>query len=125
MGLYFGRAPGAAWGEPSPSITAREYVSALAAATDLLRDSGCGCEDAHRLLGLAHLAGGRVRSAVKHLEIALDLARRDARGALGMTEALRLQCEAARLRLVLIRLYVRLGDVRLARALAREIQARL
>jgi hypothetical protein len=153
MGLYFGRAPGTAWGEISPSITAREYLSALSAATDLLGDSGRGPdspgsdhlgtglhasalvaladrirrrpedEDAHRLLGLSHLAGGQVGPAVRHLEIALCLARRDARGALGMTETLRLQCEAARLRLVLMRLYMRLGDVRAACALAREIQA--
>jgi hypothetical protein len=155
MGLYFGRAPGTTWEDISPSITAREYVSALAAATDLLgepgRDSGRpgshhlgawlhapgiadlserirrrpGDEDAHRLLGLSHLAADRVRPAVKHLEIALRLARRDARGALGMTEALRLHCEAARLRLVLLRLYMKVGDVRRARALAREIQAAL
>jgi hypothetical protein len=124
MGLNLGRGTGAAWGDVSPSITPREYVSALAAATDLLRDPGCCVEAAaHRLLGLGHLAGGRVGPAVKHLEIALGLARRDARGALGMTETLRLQCEAARLRLVLMGLYMRLGDVHRASVLAREIQA--
>jgi hypothetical protein len=62
---------------------------------------------------------------VTHLEIALGLARRDARGALGMTETLRLQCQAARLRLVLMGLYGRLGDVHRASVLAREIQAGL
>jgi hypothetical protein len=125
MGLYLGRGTGAACGDVSPSITAREYVRALAAATDLLSDPGCCVGDAHRQLGLGHLAGGRVGPAVKHLEIALGLARRDARGALGMTETLRLQCQAARLRLVLMGLYVRLGDVHRASVLAREIQAGL
>jgi hypothetical protein len=125
MGLYLGRGTGAAWGDVSPSITPREYVSALAAATDLLSDRGCCVEDTHRLLGLGHLAGGRVGLAVRHLEIALGLARRDARGALGMTETLRLQCEAASLRLVLMGLYMRLGDVHRASVLAREIQAGL
>jgi hypothetical protein len=123
VGLYFGRAPGIAWGDVSPSITAREYVSALAAATDLLCDPGG--PGARRLLGPSHLVGGRVGPAVKHLEIALGLARRDARCALGMTEILRLRCEVARLRLVLMRLYMRLGDVHQATALAREIQAGL
>jgi hypothetical protein len=137
MGFYFGRATETARGDVSPSITPREYVSALAAATDLLRDPGPSVHggsrrlearldaESHRLVGLSHLAGGRVGLAARHLEIALGLVRRVMPRALGMTEALRLQCEAARLSLVLVRLYVRLGEIRQAHALAREIQAML
>jgi hypothetical protein len=42
-----------------------------------------------------------------------------------LTEAVRLQFEAATLRLVLIRLHGRLGNEARARALAREVQAAL
>ena len=79
-------------------------------------------ESAHRLLGLTQLARGRIGSAAKHLEIALRLVSHHARRAVGLTDALRLQCEAATLRLMLIRLYMRLGNVARARSLAREAQ---
>ena len=67
-------------------------------------------ETIHRLLGLGYLARGQVGLAVRHLEIALELIRTEAQCAVGLTEALWLQCEAATLRLVLIRLYGRLGN---------------
>ena len=79
-------------------------------------------ETAHRLLGLTQLARGRIGPAVKHLEIALRLVSHHARRAVGLTDALHLQCEAATLRLMLIRLYMRLGNVARARSLAREAQ---
>lgn len=79
-------------------------------------------ETAHRLLGLAQLARGRMAPAVKHLEIALRLVSLHARRAVGLTDALHLQCEAATLRLMLIGLYMRLGHVARARSLARETQ---
>jgi hypothetical protein len=41
----------------------------------------------------------------------------------GLTNALQLQCEAAMLRLVLMRLYMRLGKVDIARSLAQEAHA--
>jgi Flp pilus assembly protein TadD len=79
-------------------------------------------ETAHRLLGLRQLARGRLEPAIKHLEIALRLVSHHARRAVGLTDALQLQCEAATLRLILIRLYMRLGNVARARSLAREAQ---
>lgn len=79
-------------------------------------------ETAHRLLGLTQLARGRIEPAVKHLEIALWLVSHHARRAVGLTDALQLQCAAATLRLILIRLYMRLGNVARARSLAREAQ---
>jgi Flp pilus assembly protein TadD len=79
-------------------------------------------ETAHRLLGLTQLARGRIGPAVKHLEIALRLVSHHARRAVGLTDALHLQCEAATLRLMLIRLHMRLGNVPRARSLAREAQ---
>jgi hypothetical protein len=82
-------------------------------------------ETAHRLLGLGHLAHGRIGPAVRHLEIALRLVRGHARHAVGLTDALQRQCEAAVLRLVLLRLHVRLGNVNRASALAQEAQALL
>ncbi|HWC01756.1 MAG TPA: hypothetical protein VHF87_03215 [Methylomirabilota bacterium] len=82
-------------------------------------------EVAQRLLGLTHLARGRHGAAARHLEIAFRLVRRHANRAVGLTDALRLQCEAATLRLVLVRLYTRLGNAERARSLARESQALL
>jgi Flp pilus assembly protein TadD len=80
-------------------------------------------ETAHRQLGPTHLARGRIGPAVRHLEIAFCLVRRHAQRPVGLTDALQLQCEAARLRLALIRLYMRLGRVDRARSLAQEAQA--
>jgi hypothetical protein len=82
-------------------------------------------ETAHRLLGLGHLAHGRIGPAVRHLEIALRLVRDRARHAVGLTDALQRQCEAAALRLVLLRLHMRLGNVNRASALVQEAQALL
>ena len=77
-------------------------------------------EHAYRLLGLAHLSWGNDRLAVKHLETALRLLRRKAARAMGLREILRLQCEAALLRTVLIRLHSKLGEAQVARWLVRE-----
>jgi hypothetical protein len=77
-------------------------------------------EHTYRLLGLAHLTWGNDRLAVKHLEIALGLLRRRAVRAISLRDKLRLQCEAALLRTVLIRLYSRLGEVQAVRWLVRE-----
>ena len=156
MGLYFLRTDRATTGgEPSASITWREYSSAFAAATGEATGGtdapaaprgpcpGSGLEldetaigvlservrrrpgddTAHRQLGLTHLARGRTAPAVRHLEIAFRLVRRRAQRAVGLTDALQLQCEAARLRLTLMRLYMRLGQVDKARSLAQEAQA--
>lgn len=78
---------------------------------------------AHRRLGLALLADGRDAAAARHLGIAYHLARRAARHAVGLTDVMQLQCEAAMLRLALIRLYMRLGQADRARALSREALA--
>lgn len=80
-------------------------------------------ETAHRLLGLAHLAHGQVGPAVRHLEIALQLVRRHLRRTVGLADALQRQCEAATLRLVLLRLHMRLGGESRASSLAQEAQA--
>ncbi len=80
-------------------------------------------EHAYRLLGLAHLSWGNDRLAVKHLETALGLLRRKAAQAMGLREILRLQCEAALLRTMLIRLHSRQGEVQVARGLVREGEA--
>lgn len=77
-------------------------------------------EHAYRLLGLAHLTWGNDRLAAKHLEIALGLLRRRAVRAMSLSDMLRLQCEAALLRIVLIRLHSQLGEVQAARWLVRE-----
>lgn len=77
-------------------------------------------EHGYRLLGLAHLTWGNDRLAVKHLEIALGLLRRRAVHAMSLRDRLRLQCQAALLRIVLIRLHSRLGEVQATRWLVRE-----
>jgi hypothetical protein len=80
-------------------------------------------ERAQRLLGLVHLARGQIGPAVRHLEIALRLVRGHARRAVGLTDALQRQHEAAVLRLVLMRLHLRLGNAQRAASLAQENQA--
>jgi hypothetical protein len=132
MGLYFARTGRSTGDEPCASITWREYVAGLSVATDpaeiptvvlpeelRLRP---GDAAADRPLGGAAMDPGSA-SAVAHLEIVLRLVKRRARRAIGLPEILRLECEAAKLRLLLIPLYVRLGEVDKARSLAREAQA--
>lgn len=79
-------------------------------------------QPAHRLLGIAHLSQGNLTAAVKHLEIALGLLRREARGRAGLYDTLRIQCERALLRLLLVPLYMKLGQVVAARSLLIEGQ---
>lgn len=79
-------------------------------------------EHAHRLLGVTFLYRGDIEPAVTHLELALGLVRRNAAGAIGLGEMLRLRCEAALLRVVLVRLYMKLGQVQAVRRLVREGQ---
>jgi hypothetical protein len=79
----------------------------------------------HRLLGLGYVARSQVELAIRHLEIVLELIGTETQRAVGLTEAVRLQIEAATLRLVLIRLYGRLGNEARALALARDAQAAL
>jgi hypothetical protein len=130
MGLYSARAHRTIGDEPTASTTWREYVVALSAATD---PGAAGCaghavglgigglpED--RLTGLVHERAG---SAVRALEDALRSVRRRARRAVGLADTLQLECEAARLRLLLIQLYMRLDEVDRAGVLARESQALL
>jgi len=80
-------------------------------------------ETAHRLLGLVYLGQGQIAPAVRHLEIALSLVRGHVRRAVGLADALQRQCEAAGLRLVLLRLHMRLGNESRASSLAQEAQA--
>jgi len=77
-------------------------------------------EQTYRLLGLAHLAWGNLRAAAQALDIALGLVRRKLTRAIDLEERLRLQCEAALLRLVLIRVRLQLGERQAALWLVRE-----
>jgi hypothetical protein len=128
MGLHLFPVGRAAWDEPCASITWREYVSALAAASSdpaetasaILRVRPGGAAT-RRPPGEAPLARPG-ESEVAHLEIALRLVQRQARRTIGLAEILRLSCEAAKIRLLLVPLYMRLGQVDRAKSLAREIQ---
>jgi len=149
VGFFFGADAERALGDDlSPTITAGEYLSMLREVLEALTEAPrsrcheCGAgfrylgpatlvlsahvrrhlgdDQAYRLLGLAHLNWGNERLAVKHLEIALGLLRRRAARATSLREALGLQCEAALLRTVLIRLHSRLGEALAARCLVRE-----
>lgn len=129
MGLHFARTRRTIGDEPSASITWREYVEALSAATHP-GDVGHGGHGGDRRVtgappmedGTPDVAHGRDGSAIRPLEIALRLVRRRARRAVGLEDALQLQCEAARLRLMLIQLHARLGNLDRAGALAQETQ---
>src|SRR5215831_21347157 len=138
MGLYFPRTLGIR-DDFGASITWREYVSALSDATDpgarprsdspALPPHGARAPDeqemsclqdrvrrrpedeiAHRLLGLGHFARGHLGSAVRHLEAALDLTRREAMRPVGLGDTARVQLETAALRLVLMGVHMRLGN---------------
>jgi hypothetical protein len=129
MGLYLARAGRSVGHEPSASITWLEYADALSAAVDQAGGSRCG--DALEPSGLipcepepdAPTNVGGDEAAARALESALRHVRARARRPFGLVDALELQCEAARLRLPLIRLYARLGARRRVKALAREIHA--
>ncbi|MFQ5828945.1 MAG: tetratricopeptide repeat protein [Candidatus Methylomirabilia bacterium] len=79
-------------------------------------------QTAHRLLGIAQLRQGNPQAAVKHLEIALGLLKREATVQVGLYGTLYIQCEEALLRLVLMPLYISMGQVRRAYFLMREGQ---
>jgi hypothetical protein len=77
-------------------------------------------EQARCLLALAHLVRGDDRPAIRHLEIAFDVARRKLTSASVLGEALRRQCEAALLRLLLLRLRIKVGRLDAAKALLED-----
>lgn len=134
----------------TPTITAREYVDALTDAQEtLIGVWGWRCrlpaqfiadaepeaaiklleevvrrapshEHARCLLGLAHLVRGDDGSAVRHLEVAFDVAQRKLRSASALGEALRRQCQAALMRLLLLRLRIKVGRVDAAKALLED-----
>jgi hypothetical protein len=125
MGFYFAGVRPLIGDEPSASTTWREYVEALSGASE----SGAGGHalggSGSRLPGDRLTRPGRERagSAARSLENALEVVRRRARKAFGLTDTLQLQCEAAALRLLLIQLYTSRGERDRAGALARETQA--
>jgi hypothetical protein len=75
---------------------------------------------AHWLLGLACLVRGNDLAAIRHVELAFDLARRQLTSAGILGQALRRQCEAALLRLLLLRLRIKVGRLDAARALLED-----
>jgi len=77
-------------------------------------------DHAHCLLGLAHLVRGDEERAIRHVEIAFDVARRKLTSARVLGEALRRQGEAALLRLLLLRLRIKVGRLDAARALLED-----
>lgn len=79
-------------------------------------------QSAHRLLGIARLCQGNLMAAVKHLEIALGLLRREAAIRVNLCDTLRVQCEASLLRLVLVPLYIKVGRHEAAHSLLKEGQ---
>jgi hypothetical protein len=64
----------------------------------------------HRMLGLAHLAAGHFVAGFGHLVLAWKILRRDARSPGPLRKSVRLQLEAALVRLFLLPLYGRLGQ---------------
>ncbi len=78
---------------------------------------------AHCLLGIAYLNQANFTAAVEHLEIALGLLRREAVTRSGLYGVLRLQCEGALLRLLLVPVYMKLGRTQAARFLLEEGRA--
>jgi len=77
-------------------------------------------DHAHSLLGLAHLVCGDEQRAIRHVEIAFDVAQRKLTSTSVLGEALRRQGEAALLRLLLLRLRIKVGRLDAARALLED-----
>jgi hypothetical protein len=128
MGLYLAGAGRTAGHEPSASITWLEYTEALSAALEAATDSGpAGPLVASTLFPTTdevdEPASPGLEEAAGHLEQALGHVWERASRSVGLVNALELQCEAARLRLLLMRLYARLGRAERVRALARETYA--
>jgi hypothetical protein len=129
MGLYLARAGRSVGHEPCASITWREYVDALSTAADPAGGSRAGDTLEHSALipredppdEPANVSVDE--STARALENALRHVRARARRPFGLADVLELQCEAARLRPLLIRLYARLGHADRVKTLAREIYA--
>lgn len=115
-----------AWGSRCPRCRAaagwiaraRPHV-AVRALTEVVRQTP-GHSHAHGLLGLAHLAGGDEGSALRHIELAFDMAQRRLTSATVLGEALRRHCELALLRLLLLRVRIKAGRAEAARALLED-----
>jgi hypothetical protein len=75
---------------------------------------------AHRALGIAHLAAGNSRPAVRHLGIAMKLLRRDTTSGACLQNTLCARLEFALLLPVLVPLCMRLGRRETARRLVSE-----
>lgn len=130
MGLYLARAGRTVGHEPNASITWLEYIEALSLALESARDPGPAHPPVASVLFSATDAPDEpaalgLERAARTLEQALGHVRERARRSFGLVSALELQCEAARLRLLLMRLYTRLGHEDRLRALARETYALL
>ena len=74
----------------------------------------------HRALGVAHLAAGNCRPAVRHLEIALNLLRMEPTTGACLRDTLRARLELALLLPVLVPLCIRLGRRETARRIVSE-----
>ncbi len=74
----------------------------------------------HRALGIAHLAAGNARPAVRHLGIAMNLLRRDTTSGACLQDTLCARLELALLLPVLVPLCMRLGRRQTARRLVME-----
>jgi hypothetical protein len=130
MGLNLARSGRTVRHEPSASITWLEYTEALSTALESATDSG----PAHPLLASVLVpatdapdepASLGPEGAARVLEQALGHVQERAGRSIGLVSALELQCEAARLRLLLMRLYARLGHEDRLKALVRETHALL
>jgi hypothetical protein len=89
--------------------------------TDLVRREP-GNHVAHRLLGIVLLAQRHLRGATEHLEITYRLLKRQASVEETLKGCLRVQCEAALVRYLLVPLYTETGRRQKARAIVAEGQ---
>jgi hypothetical protein len=104
-----------AWGRrcgrcrvPAGSIARGQPDVALHALTEVVRQTP-GHAHAHCLLALVHLVRGEEALAVRHVELAFDLAQRRLAAARTLSEALRRQSELALIRMLLLRLRIKVG----------------
>jgi hypothetical protein len=142
MGFYLGSArTRLLLDDFSPTITPGEYIAALSAGLrSYSRLAHCDCCDirllvrtlshlmcrypndsvAHRMLGVAYFHAGRLSSAARHLETALALLKRDASDHSTLTSAIRIQLDAALIRVALLPIYASRGQHAALRRLANE-----
>lgn len=101
------------------NLRLRRFSAAVASLADLVKRRPDD-QLAHWLLGIVHPCRGNLRAAAEHLEVARDLLKKEGAAGETLQHSLRVRCEEALVRYVLVSLYMKMGRLKDARALMME-----